>query len=426
MGGNSRVKENLEVSDIEKIYEVDNISNLKKKKNKRSLRYALVTPFPSTSHTNTINSHMNMAHAMSASIGEEDRHKIFSSLENTGLEIMHSGVFNWIKIFGGDYLVFNNVTTEELEYYDVLHVNMHTTSVHLPRLIRRSIGWNTKTKVILTPDFPVENILEHDPDGFPVKILEAIDYVDYIFCTNEVTYQIYDWLFGSDKVCYLEHPTDVEGIRQVVLGGKDRVPEEKITRTLSNRIGVSYPVVLINTHRWDRNSDNLPNIFTPYLAVTGNGYNRLKCVPYISNVPEEHITEVSKLYNNNYITSERSNVRKFWDFLSKSYAALDYYTASSYGRFTTESGALGVPTVCNRNTDSAKRIFPDLAIDMRRPDQAYKLLKRLLSDAAFRNKVIDKASKNVEHYNYKKSKARFMKMLKDNNLVDTKEVYIGE
>ena len=193
-----QVKENIDISNISSIKEVDNIP--KGIKRKRSLRYALVTPFSSTSHINSINSHRNMAHAMSMNISEEDRHKIFKSLENTGLEIMHSGVFNWIKIFGGDYLVFSNTTTDELKYYDVLHINMHTTAVHLPRMVRRAIGWDTNTKVILTPDFPIENMLEHDPDSFPVKILEAMEYVDYIFCTNEITYQIYEWIFGSEKV----------------------------------------------------------------------------------------------------------------------------------------------------------------------------------------------------------------------------------
>jgi hypothetical protein len=242
-------------------------------------------------------------------------------------------------------------------------------------------------------------------------------------CTNEVTYDLFKSLCGGNKVQYVEHPTDVVGLRQLLLDGKTKIDEKLLSCSVNPETGSTMPVLLINTHKRNRGKDGIPDIYSPYVAV-GMGEQRLPYLTYISNIPGDKMDLVAPLFGT-FTLPDDIPIKKFWDFMIRSFAAVDFYTSSSYGRFTTETGALGVPTVCSKHTDSGRKIFPELAVDMRYPSQIHEKLKNLLFDLSFRNHVIEVASKNVEQYDYPTSKKKFLRMCREAELFPSSDIYLG-
>ena len=64
------------------------------------------------------------------------------------------GFYNWLNVFKGDLYSYDSVEdgTIDLEDYDVVHVNMPPVDQIMIPEIRKKLGWNSSTKLVLNND----------------------------------------------------------------------------------------------------------------------------------------------------------------------------------------------------------------------------------------------------------------------------------
>ena len=66
-----------------------------------------------------------------------------------------SGFYNWLFAFKGDIASYENVVdgTVNLHDYDVVHINLPPIDQVMIFDIRKRLGWNSKTKLVLNNDY---------------------------------------------------------------------------------------------------------------------------------------------------------------------------------------------------------------------------------------------------------------------------------
>jgi hypothetical protein len=107
------------------------------------------------------------------------------------------------------------------------------------------------------------------------------------------------------------------------------------------------------------------------------------------------------------------NFPDFIKVIKEAEIGYDPFYSYSYGRIPCDCAALGLPTVCSEFSYSARVCFPDTCVSPFEAKKSRELLKRLLSDKKFYEQVKEKALVNVEYFNHKNSKERFLKMIEN-------------
>lgn len=85
--------------------------------------------------------------------------------------------------------------------------------------------------------------------------------------------------------------------------------------------------------------------------------------------------------------------------ITKLYIYLHPMPAASAGRDTITCAALGIPVIGNYYLDAQMHLFPDLAVDVYDARKQEQLVRDLLYDNSFYERVRKKAMKGVEFYN---------------------------
>ena len=110
---------------------------------------------------------------------------------------------------------------------------------------------------------------------------------------------------------------------------------------------------------------------------------------------------------------ERAGMEAFYDLLSQCKFVINLADRNTPGRIQGEAAFFGVPVIGSNRLELQNELFPELAVTPYSLEDAEQLATSLLSDPTIGERIAKRARKKLETYNYRRSKSRFNKLLKE-------------
>lgn len=275
-------------------------------------------------------------------------------------DITITGLYNWSKVFNGTRTFPR--TAEDFSKYNLVHINLTPKNLPLFSKILPKID-KSITTLLVNVDFAIE--LWANNFEYPHLMLQEIDKADYIFGVEEKMCDILSQALKRKVPC-IPHPSPIEHLQSL----------KKAER--SKR-------VMVSGHRYDLNH------LLPWFALR-------------NSLSEEWITSCIGCYTNKssvlHLYDEVHDYLQFeqlMDLTSRSYFALETYMIHSYGRYTIECAAMGVPCIGTNLISSMRKCFPNLTHNVNDSCKISEIIKDLINDQEFYTEV---AKKGIERSNY--------------------------
>jgi len=303
-------------------------------------------------------------------------------LANKGDNLRLSGLYLWstaFEHFGKAGAMDTFWRKQDLEEFDMVHINYTPSNLQLPTIIRDELGYGSSTKIIINIDLDV-SIMSQNWAYYTHAMIKGLHEADVIFHVEPKGAEILSHLLDRDvKVC--PHPVDVSALYDYIK--KEREP----------MAGVMF-------HRYT------PSTLIPYIALRNIPLRR---VLFGYQAGKQPTVANAGMYDQIMLyTSFQEHVEEF----SKSAVGCDLYQGYSYGRTVVESAGLCVPMVCS-STIAASHLFPETTVHPFDTHGAEEKFKRLVSDDDFADEVIKTAHNACGLYSLKNSYSRFLKMLEE-------------
>ena len=302
-------------------------------------------------------------------------HTAFHRHDNLwSVPIMIGGFYNWSPAFAsqghvGKFFLHQSVEGQ-LSQFDIIFVGLSKPELDglLLSRMRAELGPNSKTKIIVCIDYAVElwpvNLNPH-------LMIPELLCADVIFSSEPVMAQNIRSLVNNQvPVHHVFHPSDVEKIKKL------RKPFE-----LRN----NHIIAMI--HRYDN------NWLQPWLVV--------KDIP---------ITTVAVCLDGNvegfmhqYFQAINPGMefQQYLEWSSMQKLIVDsYHKVHTYGRSAVDAACLGIPNVGSIVTAAQPLLWPDLTTLPGDTIGQRILVERLLNDDKFYEETVEKASEQVEVFNY--------------------------
>lgn len=293
-----------------------------------------------------------------------------------------SGLYLWSRAFnqfgkGGD--IEQYWRGEDLEEFDIVHVNYTPSNNQLPTIIKNELGTSSSTKLVLNVDLDIRYWganWAYYLTNFTRDLKEA----DVLFHVEPHGAELIEHLIHK-KVHVNPHPVDVSNIY-------DYMTETK-----------REPIIGTIFHRY------FPNTIIPYAAQM--------------NIPLRRVlfgfqpTGKQGIVANAGMFDQIIKYQYFKDYikeLAKCSLGCDLYEGYSYGRATIELAGLGIPSVVS-NTIGASHLFPETSVDPYDVKGAEQLFIKLIENDDFRNHVILQAHERCKMYSIENSYKRFVEMM---------------
>jgi len=294
-----------------------------------------------------------------------------------GDQLIKQGLYQWRQIFKGDVLDFNQVTKDQLEQYDIVHVNLCTNDVPVA-ITLGSVLKNTSVKLIVNVDYAVEM---WDRMFTNVRqFLYALKSADFIFAVEPLQKQVLELLMGT-PIDLIPHPVDTKRLKEWCL------PKDK-----------RYDFILTMYHRYDMQK-LVPSMISRVAKTLQ---------PIAVGVADEPLPKEL------YIMS--GGMLAYYDYLRLlriCKIGVEYYSVHSHGRFASECACLKVPLVSTNFSYNSVKFYPYTTKSPSDISSMALTIKRLYEDEAFYDKVIHTAYKRVEEHNWENSKKRLLSRLED-------------
>lgn len=291
-------------------------------------------------------------------------------------ENIRTGLYQWLNVFNGE--VKRPIDVNDYNYYDIIQINMSGQDIHLVGEVRKALGNNTKTKIVLNNDYTTE-MWEGAFDYIPT-IRREISYADMIFGTEY--FQTTALTALAQRKCFIvPHPADIKRLKSL-----PKIDTKNIISTI--------------WRRYDHFS------YIPSLVVRDNGLVT-QLIGYDADRDAKGYVTVA---NYDYVL-QSTDYNTFCDQMRESMVVYDPFTYHSYSRATVDTAAMGVPVVVSNRTQSGNICYPYTVVDPYDVSTAKALIRRLIDDKEFRDLVINTALKNVEFYNHINSKERYLNAL---------------
>jgi len=292
------------------------------------------------------------------------------------------GFYNWLFNFQGDIKPWKEVRgRDELEQYDIVHCNMSPIDLAIIPQIRRTLGRNSKTKLVVNNDYVAEVWYRW---GFhPEQYWTVQGMADMVFGTEpiQVSHMI-------DRAKVIPHPHWIHMLKKM------RPDDTEKT------YGILY-------HWWEGKVHS-PAIFAQKLK---------KRLPYFK----------SKFYAyREDVADDKRWMRAYFDFqvppmgfpdyiddLMSNYFVYEPTSFHTYGRNTVDLAAIGVPVIGSNTVESMRRCFPKTCCDPWDIRKTVEIAERLVKDKDFYREVVEYAKEACEYYNYENSRKRFLKALEE-------------
>ena len=294
-----------------------------------------------------------------------------------------SGMYNWIFAHKGEINVWDDVK-DRLEDFDVVQVNMSPIDMPIIPEIRRRLGENSKTKLVLNNDYVCEYWGKWGLDHLRYDQIQRMG--DMVFGTEP--HQVSNMINGS--FC-IPHPTNTKILKHL---GVDKQLKE-------NSVAFIY-------HWWAGQS----HLASRTLRIVQEKYG-LKKTKMFGYQPKPGTDEM-KTYNK-FMFNEVSPLEQFPDFiqtLQKEKAIFDPNPYHTYGRNGVEAACLGIPVVGSNRVLSYNELFPDLVCDPFDHNEIMRKFKIIFECPEIMKSILKVAYEKVEMFNYENSVKKYEDALK--------------
>jgi len=296
-------------------------------------------------------------------------------------DIQLSGLYQWANVFqkyGSKGTIKPCWRKEDLEKYDIVHINYTPSNIQLPTVVKEELG-DSSVKIVLNVDLDT-SLWSRNWAPHITNMINEIKMADIVFHVEPVGQKLVSQLI--DKPVYMcPHPVDVAGLYDYILKLEDR-------------------------------EDIIGTIFHRYTGETMTQYLAQKKIP-LRRVMFGMRQDETKLAAKQRMYDQLILQQKFPDFISeiaKSRMGCDLYDGFSFGRVPIEFAALSIPAVVSNRIGSSC-LFPYTTVDPYDVEEAHKLFLKLLTNTDFANKVITTAHERCSYYSLKNSYDRFIKMI---------------
>jgi len=306
-------------------------------------------------------------------------YKLFDDLLNH--QPMMTGCYQWLRVFNSDAKNWKELehTKAELEKYDVIQINGDPIDLRLVSEVRNILGTHSSTKIVVNHD--------HAPElwdsTFPIvqDMKHYMNLADRVFATSEPARDLLE-LILKKEIPLIPHPCETDLLKRFDSTNKQ-------------------DFIIYFWHRYDM------QMLMPYFVTEDLGLPVMVGGYLESNDPNK------KIFRNtfNWDVLSYLNFPDFIKLIKEAKVGYDPFFSYSYGRIACDTAALGLPIVCSNMNYSAKICYPETSVNPYEVKKSRELLKRLISDNEFRERVIKTASEKVEFFNHKNSRMRFLKML---------------
>jgi hypothetical protein len=300
------------------------------------------------------------------------------SIKNSD-DLVLSGLWQWSIAFdrngsGGDVQLIRR--KEELEEFDIIHVNMTGGNFALLHMIRDELGDSSDTKIVTNIDFDVGNWGRNFI--YPTILEKALRCADMVFHVESRGASVLEHVL-DESIPVLPHPVDVNGIDSYKRADRD-------------------PMIGIIHHRY------YPDPTTPYWATRDLPLNLVLMGYTKGNVP------TLSMYDQ---TIAHTTFKAMIENMSKAKFGLDLFHGYNYGRTVIEFAALAVPCVCSDTIDAGHRLFPDLVVNPFDVKKVHKLFDDLIKNDDEYVEVFTQAYEKASFYSHKNCYNRFINALEE-------------
>ncbi len=293
--------------------------------------------------------------------------------------LARTGLYQWINVFDGEIKRYGDLEEGDLEKYDIIHVNLSAQDYHLPNLIRDRLK-NSSTKLVCNGDYTTE--LWQGSFDFPQTFKDLTKNADMVFGTEEHMVGTMEEAYER-KVHMMPHPCHVKRLKVLR-------PDKK-----ENYLSVIW-------HRYDNMT------LLPYFAVRNHG---LKTQLLGYNAGQDKKPYSTTTFYNRILGG--TNFQEFCNQMLNSELIYEPFTLHSHGRATIDTAAMGLPVIGSNRVQSMNICYPNTNCDPYNTTKSRELIQKVLKNETFRQEVIDTARQNVEFYNHKNSRERFLKALEE-------------
>ncbi len=293
-----------------------------------------------------------------------------------------SGLYLWSRAFqkySGKGSIELFWRKEDLEDYDIVHVNYTPSNIQLPGVIRDQLGDSSSTKLVINVDLDTHYWgvnFGHNINDF----IRELKLADYLFHVESKGAESLEMLLNRE-IHINPHPVDVSGIYDYML--KEREPV----------IGTIF-------HRY------FPNTVVPFLVQREIPLRRV-LFGYVP-VGKQSVVANAGMYDQ---IVPLQGFKKHLQEVAKCAIGCDLYEGHTYGRTIVELAALGIPTVCSSTIEAGHRLFPQTTVGPYDIHEARQRLTLLHEDQEFANSVIIEANKACSYYSLENSYKRFVEMI---------------
>lgn len=290
-----------------------------------------------------------------------------------------SGMYNWIFVFNGEIKPYD-IVKNNLEDYDVIQVNMAPSDQVIIPEIRRRLGNNSKTKLVINNDYVCEYWENWGQDPYYFDNIQRMG--DMVFSTEP--HQVSNMIEGAFVI---PHPTNTKYLKQ--LG----------TAVESNSIGYIY-------HWWN------PQTLLPWRLL--EKVKKIHGIDKSAVYGHTHRPEDSYAKMKGYLFDKYVGLIPFPEYaqlIQGERAVYDPNGFHTYGRNGVELACWRVPVVGSNRVLSYNKLFPNLVCDPYDAHGAMDLFDKIFTQPDRMKKELDFAYDEVEWFNYENSKKRFLDAL---------------
>jgi len=291
-----------------------------------------------------------------------------------------SGQYNWFQLFAGDIGTFGSFK-DKLHEYDIVQINLSPVDMVIVPEVRRILGENSKTKLVLNNDYVCEYWGKWELDPYLYDNVQRMG--DMVFSTEK--HQVSNMIDGTFVI---PHPTRTEQLKCMGIDSETKV---------NSSVGFIF--------HWWVGETYLPNRTLKKLEQKGY-FKHIKMFSY--NKQWDTMKRYKGHMFADYNTIPNMPFPDYAEEVMKTEIIFDPNPYHTYGRNGVEAACWKIPVIGSNRVFSYNKLFPELTIDPFDYHDIEKKFDIVLEDKERLKKILDKAYDDVEYFNYENSKKRFM------------------
>lgn len=307
------------------------------------------------------------------------RNHLNSKPEEQRLQL--SGLYQWANAFaryGKSGTIDAFWRKEDLEEYDIVHINMTPSNLQHISVIKDELG-ESSTRIVCNVDLDVAH-WSVNYSYYMTSLVRELEKADILFHVESAGANVLRHLMNREvHVC--PHPVDVSGIY-------DHMKKER------------EPMAGVMFHRYTGES------MVPYIALRNIPLRRV--LFGYTPIGKQAAVANAGMYDD---ILPHQGFRQHIEELSKMFLGCDLYHGYTYGRSVVELAALAIPTVASNTIEAARYLFPETTVDPFDTKGAEEKFNKIISDPDFADAVLLTAAEGRRMYGLKSRYKAFCEMV---------------